>query len=70
MNNSITWKEVSREYVISLNDKFKPVLIYNPIVDIYRIEYTSIKCIANYKYAEPRLKYYMLEEVLENGDMD
>ena len=68
MNDIITWKEVSREYVISLNDKFKPVLIYNPIIDNYRIEYTSIKCIANSKHAEPRLKYYMLEEVNKNVD--
>ena len=63
MSDVIIWKEVSREYVISLNTKFKPVLIYNPIVDNYRIEYTGLKCIANYKHAEPSLKYYILEEV-------
>ncbi len=61
MNNTITWKEVSRDYVISLNEQFKPVLIYNPIVGNYGIQYTGIKNIANYKHAEPKLKYYMLE---------
>lgn len=61
MNNTIIWKEVSREYVISLNTKFKPVLVYNPVVGNYRIEYTGLKCITNYKHAEPSLKYYMLE---------
>lgn len=65
MSDVIIWKEVSREYVMSLNTKFKPVLVYNPIVDNYRIEYTGLKCIANYKHAEPSLKYYMLEEVKE-----
>lgn len=65
MNDIITWKEVSREYVISLNEQFKPVLIYNPIVGNYRIEYTGLKCIANYKHVDPKLKYYMLEEVEE-----
>ena len=65
MSDVITWKEVSMEYVMSLNTKFEPVLVYNPIVDNYRIEYTGLKCIANYKHAEPRLKYYMLEEVEE-----
>ena len=60
MNDVIKWKEVSREYVKSLNDEFKPILIYNPIVNNYKIEYTGIKCIANYKHAEPSLKYYLL----------
>ena len=63
MSDVIIWKEVSREYVISLNAESKPVLIYNPFTNIYRVEYTGIRCIANSKHAEPRLKYYMLEEV-------
>lgn len=62
MNDIITWKEVSRDYIISLNNEFKPVLIYNPVVNNYKIEYTGINCIANYKHADPRLKYYMLVE--------
>ena len=65
MNNTITWKEVPREYVISLNSESKAVLIYNPYTNIYRVEYTGIRCIANSKHAEPKLKYYMLEEVKE-----
>lgn len=62
MNDIIMWKEVSRDYVISLNNEFKPVLIYNPVVNNYKIEYTGIKCIANYKHSDSRLKYYMLVE--------
>ena len=62
MNDIIKWKEVSREYVISLNSKSEAILIYNPYTNIYRVEYTGIRCIANSKHAEPRLKYYMLEK--------
>ena len=38
MNNTITWKEVSREYVISLNSESKAILIYNPYTNIYRYD--------------------------------
>lgn len=61
--NIITWKEVSKEYLLNINDCNIQVMIYNPLTSYYNLEHLNSKnCVVYSKHASNLLRYYILVE--------
>ncbi len=40
----------------------KQMLVYNPLMGTYKVEYGGKKCLANHKHVIPQIKYFSFED--------